>query len=77
MWNGSRLGEWELDDPRPTELSIPIPSPPLDERNLLLLQFPDARAPASVGQGRKRQPRALGLEWLELAPAGATAAATP
>jgi hypothetical protein len=67
--NASALAQRTLASPGPVELSIPIPAGALAARNLLLLRLPDARAPASLGQGRKRQPRAVGLEWIELAPA--------
>lgn len=66
LLNGRPLAERTFSAPEAVELSIPIPSGALADRNLLLLQFPDARAPFTVGQGRKRQPRAFGLEWIEL-----------
>jgi hypothetical protein len=77
LLNGSRLAEHALGDPVPAELSIAVPAGALAERNLLVLQFPDARAPASLGQGRKRQPRALSLEWLQLDPARGSPPASP
>jgi len=55
-----------LAEPSPSELSFDVPAAVLKERNLLVLQLPDARAPSSLGQGRKRQPRAVSLEWFEL-----------
>jgi hypothetical protein len=69
LLNGKPLAERDLASPDSVEWSIPIPVGALAGRNLLLFQFPDARAPAAVGQGRKRQPRAIGLEWIMLNPA--------
>lgn len=66
LLNGSPLGERALSDAAPSELAFEVPAGVLRERNLLVLHFPDARPPASLGQGRKRQPRALSLEWFEL-----------
>jgi hypothetical protein len=75
--NGSTLAEHAFSEALPTELAIALPSALVAEHNLLVLRFPDARSPASVGQGRKRQPRALSLEWLELDAAGDPQPATP
>jgi hypothetical protein len=66
--NQSALAERTLASPGPVELAIAVPAEALAARNLLLLRLPDARAPASLGQGRKRQPRAVALEWIELTP---------
>ena len=67
--NGSPLGERTLTERGAVELSIAVPAQALVLRNLLVFQFPDARSPASLGQGRKREPRAVSLEWIELTPA--------
>jgi hypothetical protein len=66
LLNGKPLAERMFSAPDGIEWSIPIPAGALAGRNLLLFQLPDARAPAAVGQGRKRQPRAIGLEWIVL-----------
>lgn len=64
--NGSRLRELVLTDPGPTLVSIPLPAETLGERNLLVFGLPDARSPKHLGQGRKNDPRAIALEWIEL-----------
>lgn len=64
--NGSRLTELVLADPGPRLVSIPFPAESLGERNLLVLGLPDARSPKHLGQGRKNEPRAIALDWLEL-----------
>jgi hypothetical protein len=67
--NGTPLGEWALSERGAAQLSLPVPTTVLALRNLLVFEFPDARSPASLGQGRKRVPRAISLEWIELTPA--------
>jgi hypothetical protein len=66
--NDRPLAERTLATAEAVELSIAIPANALAERNLLVFQLPDARPPAAVGQGRKREPRAVGLEWILLSP---------
>ena len=67
--NGTPLGEWTLSERGAAQLSLPVPTTALALRNLLVFEFPDARSPASLGQGRKRVPRSISLEWIELTPA--------